>query len=518
VIQTTGPAVIYVRISEDRDKDGLGVERQEKDCRELAKRLKWEVEKVYSDNNVSASKKGVVRPEYQQLLKDIEAGKVRRLILDKPDRLWRKNKELEHLIDVIEQHPIEIAVVKSGDIDLNTTNGKMIARILGATAQAEAETIRDRIKRKMEDKISKGEWVGGPRPFGFDSVDKRLVQVPKEIALLRAAKDNLIAGKKSIHVICMEWKAAGQLSARDKTIAETTLVKMLTSPRMIGEYDGGIKGDWEPVLERPEWEKLRAILKTRPSSKRREGGVYLLTGEILKCANCGGPLYGLPTYGGAWVGGTKETGGTFVKKNVPYYTCRKTVSYAGCSKVAMRASAVDDEVMRQIADYLTPFIRVADFAEDEDERKRLLAENPNDFELFLPVRRFKESPTLAAASAEMVKVQEDERRINEMLGDGLLDKNGYRDAKARLAPRLKAATAALEAAQGHLAGLHELAALDPVRFVSRWREMSRDERRRVVLALVAEVRVKRHHNGDRSMRTTPDLHRVTVTFRPELAG
>jgi len=42
-------AAIYCRISDDREGRGLGVARQEDDCRKLAERLGWEVAKLYRD-------------------------------------------------------------------------------------------------------------------------------------------------------------------------------------------------------------------------------------------------------------------------------------------------------------------------------------------------------------------------------------------------------------------------------------------------------------------------------------
>jgi site-specific DNA recombinase len=45
---------IYCRISRDRVGAGLGVERQEEDCRDLANRLRWDVVDVYTDNDLSA--------------------------------------------------------------------------------------------------------------------------------------------------------------------------------------------------------------------------------------------------------------------------------------------------------------------------------------------------------------------------------------------------------------------------------------------------------------------------------
>ena len=54
-------AAIYTRISEDAQHNGLGVARQEADCRRLAERLGWKVANLYTDNDISAFS-GKVRP------------------------------------------------------------------------------------------------------------------------------------------------------------------------------------------------------------------------------------------------------------------------------------------------------------------------------------------------------------------------------------------------------------------------------------------------------------------------
>lgn len=40
-------AGLYCRISSDPRREGLGVERQEKDCRDLAAQKRWTVSRVY---------------------------------------------------------------------------------------------------------------------------------------------------------------------------------------------------------------------------------------------------------------------------------------------------------------------------------------------------------------------------------------------------------------------------------------------------------------------------------------
>ena len=65
---TKGKATaIYARISRDRAGNLLGVERQEKACRELAEAKGWVIGGVYQDDDRSAYS-GKPRPGYIRLL------------------------------------------------------------------------------------------------------------------------------------------------------------------------------------------------------------------------------------------------------------------------------------------------------------------------------------------------------------------------------------------------------------------------------------------------------------------
>src|SRR5688500_5358433 len=88
-------AAIYVRISEDKTGAGLGIERQEDDCRALAGRLGWDVvEPIFEDNDVSAYS-GKPRPGYRALLAALRAGNADAVICWHTDRLHRSPVELE---------------------------------------------------------------------------------------------------------------------------------------------------------------------------------------------------------------------------------------------------------------------------------------------------------------------------------------------------------------------------------------------------------------------------------------
>jgi Resolvase, N terminal domain len=94
-------AAIYTRISKDTAGLGLGVDRQERECRELAARQRLDVAEVFADNDLFAYG-GRRRPGYEALLATIREGCVRTVIAWHPDRLTRSVRELEDLVDLLE--------------------------------------------------------------------------------------------------------------------------------------------------------------------------------------------------------------------------------------------------------------------------------------------------------------------------------------------------------------------------------------------------------------------------------
>jgi site-specific DNA recombinase len=160
-------AAVYCRISDDREGAGLGVERQEADCRERAKQLGWTVVDVYPDNDLSAFT-GVDRPHYQRLLQDLRSGVVDAVLAWHTDRLHRTPLELEEFIDICETKGLAVETVKAGPIDLSTPAGRAIARTLCAWARYESEHKAERIRRKALELAQAGKRSGGgSRPYGY---------------------------------------------------------------------------------------------------------------------------------------------------------------------------------------------------------------------------------------------------------------------------------------------------------------------------------------------------------------
>ena len=110
-------AAIYARISHDPSGERLGVQRQEADCLEEAKRRGWSVAQVYVDDDISAFNPKKARPEYQRLLTDIQLGSRDGVPIWRLDRLHRQPRELEEFIVLCDKHAVALATV-TGDVAL----------------------------------------------------------------------------------------------------------------------------------------------------------------------------------------------------------------------------------------------------------------------------------------------------------------------------------------------------------------------------------------------------------------
>ncbi|BAH32600.1 recombinase family protein [Rhodococcus erythropolis] len=242
-------AAIYTRISVDQTGEGLGVERQLSDCDKLAESLNWTVVQRYSDNDVSAFS-GKLRPGYETLLTAMQAGEVDALIAWHSDRLHRSPIELERFIEIADEAGVEIRTVHGGTLDLSTSAGRMVARILGSVARQESEHSSERRKRANDQKAASGAWQASRRPFGYTLAGEPL---EPEAGAIKAAVADVLAGK-SIRQVAREWNKQGLRTTHGGTLWSATSVRrVLKNPRYaaLRVHRGVVVGEgiWEPLIE-----------------------------------------------------------------------------------------------------------------------------------------------------------------------------------------------------------------------------------------------------------------------------
>ena len=288
----TTRAAIYCRISKDREGAGLGVQRQEQDCREVAQKLGWEVAYVLVDNDISAYS-GKLRPKYRELLEVMKSGAIKGVIAWHTDRLHRSPIELEEYIDVSEKQGVTTQTAKAGEIDLSTPSGRAVARTLGAWARYESEHKSDRITRKKLELAQTGAFSGGPVPYGWKRVKGVPVIVEADAKEIRQAISATISGE-SIGSIVRDLNDRGILTRRGQKWTSTAVRNMLLRPTHAGlsAYRGEIvgKSTFPAIITEDQWRTVTAIVTNPDRRTQTDIRVKHLLAGILRCGTCGAPM------------------------------------------------------------------------------------------------------------------------------------------------------------------------------------------------------------------------------------
>lgn len=295
-------AVIYCRISRDREGSGLGTERQQRECRELADRLGLTVDHVYVDDDVSAYS-GKPRPRYRALLDEVTAGRVGTVLVWHTDRLHRAPAELETWIAAAEPHGVVVRPVRAGELDLATAAGRLTARIVGSVARHESELKGERIRAQKRQARDAGRWLGGRRPFGYAADGRTLIAA--EADLIATGTAALLAGGSLRGVVRM-WAAAGVPTSTGRGWTHRSASAVLGRWRNAGQHE---PADGEGLGGPAEWpacrtvdgaevtaEQVRAVRDLLADNAAAHAGVntvgnrarWLLSGIAL--CPCGAPL------------------------------------------------------------------------------------------------------------------------------------------------------------------------------------------------------------------------------------
>ena len=444
-------AGIYARISSDREGDNLAVSRQLADCDQLATAKGWQVAERYVDADISAySRKR--RPEYERMLEEIEAGVVEAIVVYHADRLTRHPRELEDFIDLCQRYGTKLATV-TGDIDLSTHDGQLIARIHGAVAKKESDDKSRRLVRKHEELAVAGRLSGGgTRPFGFES-DHRTIR-PAEAAIIRECAARVLAGD-SLRSVCSDLNSRGIASATGKQWSPQTLRRMLLSGRISGqrEHKGEIVADaeWEAIITTAERQRLNAKLKDPERRTNRAAQRYLLT-RLLRCHHCATPLVARPRDDG-----TRR------------YVCASGPGFGGCGKTTVVAEQLEAFIVEAVLHRL-----------DSPDLPRAMNGSANDTDG-------------AAWQAEIEQTQVKLDELAELWAEGAIGRSEWLKARAPLEKRQTVArkrlaavnrTTALAPHIGDAAGLRE-----------KWAEMNLTRQHQIVAALLDHVVVGAARRG-----------------------
>jgi site-specific DNA recombinase len=293
-------AAIYLRISLDATGEHRAIDRQREDCEAKAAEKGLTVSDVYIDNSVSASKRNVVRPAYEQMVNDYKEGKFTNIICYDIDRLSRQPVQMEYWLELAEQGELRI-ITESGEADTTTDSGRLFIRIKAGVARAEVERKGERQKRALLQRLQRGEPYAGVRLTGYSMAGEI---IEEEAVVIRRIFQTFLAGG-TLYGIAGELTKAG-IKTRHGSASwpPSTVRTILTNLRYIAriEHATTVKGtkekivtqytgSWKAIIDDPTFFAVQARLEDPMRITNRAGTdrKHLGSGLFL-CGECGKPV------------------------------------------------------------------------------------------------------------------------------------------------------------------------------------------------------------------------------------
>jgi site-specific DNA recombinase len=296
-------AGLYLRISKDLTGEGMAVDRQRTDGTRLLTGRGWELYREYVDNDVSASGRRK-RPAFEEMLRDIVAGKISVVVSLSLDRLTRNRRDQLRLVETCQRHGILVALVRGSDIDMSSAVGRAMADMMAVWARMEIEQKSERHISQIAQAAEQGRIVGGRRAFGYTPDGKHLD--PDEAPLVREMYDLWLTGSPLASI--RRWlQQQGSTTPRGNPWHNQSVREVLANPRNAAlrgmrdrvhpGTDNHTRSQWHRIIGPAQWpaivsEEVWRATMARILDPRRPGshhGVYsskhLLTG-IAVCGVC----------------------------------------------------------------------------------------------------------------------------------------------------------------------------------------------------------------------------------------
>lgn len=233
------------------------------------------------------------RPALQQLLTDIDAGRVNIVVVYKIDRLTRSLADFAKLVEIFDKKGVSFVAVTQ-QFNTTTSMGRLTLNVLLSFAQFERELSSERVRDKVAASRRKGKWTGGGVPLGYDVIDKKLIINPIEAETVRIIFTRYLK-LKSVRRLSEELNDRGFVSKRREGKSERhtggtnlghgALVHLLKNRTYLGKthHNGEwFAGEHELIIDQETFDNVHELMKANSAArrhKRSENGA-LLTGLL----------------------------------------------------------------------------------------------------------------------------------------------------------------------------------------------------------------------------------------------
>ena len=281
-------AFLLARVSTDDQKDALPAQVYR--LTDYAKRLRYDYELI----EIKESAYKETRNEFEIIVDRIKKYENNSMVVfDKIDRYTRdsSSNSVRTLNNLLREGRIELHFPSDNlYIHKNSPASDLLRLGMGiVVAQYYSDAISDNVKRRIEQKLRDGEWIG-KAPIGYKNTikesGKKWVEIDAfKAEAIRDAYKAYATGNTSYKELCRKWKNEYGL-----IVGTSQMDLILKNPFYYGEMkvkDKLYAHKYDTIITRELFEEVKATIDGYKVEKRRWGGLpYSLRG-LIRCAECG---------------------------------------------------------------------------------------------------------------------------------------------------------------------------------------------------------------------------------------
>ncbi len=307
---TVVPVAIYTRVSTDNQVGGRfdSCESQLAICRDFIRRnsgLGWTEVGHYTDPAVSGS--SMNRPSLQALMRHIETGGVKVILIFKLERMSRNIDEFGPFRSFLRKHGCRMESATE-DISESTPSGRLKNNLMLSFSQYEKENTAEKTQVKMLQQAKRGYWNGGAVPYGYayDKNTQTLAPHPEEAPIVRrvfAQAAQLVTLEHVADALNQEGlrtrpRVFRRTDGTERTIGQRRfrsdgLRMMVTNPiyRGVIRYAGQeYPGRHGALVSSDTWEQANAavakLIRPAPAIKLKQDKHFHLLKGLVHCGCC----------------------------------------------------------------------------------------------------------------------------------------------------------------------------------------------------------------------------------------
>lgn len=446
--ETVLRVALFPRVStEEQVLHGYSLAAQEEALIAYANANNMKIVGIYRDEGNSARKPVLKRPVMLELLEDVKAGKIDRILFIKLDRWFRNVREYHKVQAILDEHGVTWQATME-DYNTATADGRLKVNIMLSVAENESDRTSERIKFVLDAKRRRKELAfGGPAmPYGYKAevIDgvRRLVIDPETEPIVSDFWDH-VRKYNSVRLAGLFCNEKYGISRRYKSWTDLSRKELYTGTHR------GVEDYCPAYISREDWEYVQqSHIKVKKT--QRPERVYLFTG-LLRCPGCGGTL--------------KATFKTYPNdRSIEYKSYR-------CNNRKLGICGYHGNVSeKKLEKYLLANIKTElEYYIMEIEMKGPV-EKPRDF------------------AAEIVKLNEQLRRLNTVYMNGNIDDSDYAKMSADLKKKIDKIRQ--EEKDDRPPDIEVLKQFLNTDFESIYHTLSLEDRRRLWRSIISEIHVE----------------------------